>query len=95
MIKPRHHEEQTAAEHAAEVARVRQVQAAARPDHHPWAAAGPAEGDPCPACDVPIAAVNAEPLEFDLRDGVMAATSMVYVALPCGHPVVRVAGGGA
>ncbi|GIF11634.1 hypothetical protein Ate01nite_16660 [Actinoplanes teichomyceticus] len=89
MIKPKHHAPQTAAEHEADIARVRQLQAAAHPDHQPWAACGVTTGGACPVCGAVVAAVNAEPLDFELRDSVMVPRTVVHVMLPCGHSVIR------
>jgi hypothetical protein len=93
VIKPKHHQLQTADEHAAEVGRIRALQAAVHPAHQPWAASGLAVGDDCPTCGATIAELSAEPLDFELHDGVMLATSVVYVALPCGHSSVSMTGG--
>jgi hypothetical protein len=93
VIKPKHHQEQTPDEHAAEVERIRQLQAATHPAHQPWAAHSLAVGDDCPTCRATIADLHAEPLDFELHDGVMLATSVVYVALPCGHASVSMTGG--
>ncbi|GAA4596353.1 hypothetical protein BJY16_001984 [Actinoplanes octamycinicus] len=86
MTKPKHHPPQTPAEHAAEVARIRQMQAMAHSDHQPWAES---HGE-CPTCGEAVEAVNAEPLDFDVQDGTLVATSMVRVMLPCGHTSIQI-----
>lgn len=82
MIKARWHEPLTAQERAAEIARVREMLDLA-------VDLEVRVGGSCPTCGRPVTDLSVEPLEYERRGGALTPTSVVAVALPCGHSFLR------